>query len=432
MNVVTNIPIWLQAPSVNAAHQPAWLADMRQQHWDTFVKQGVPTRKSERWKYTDLAFLAENKVSPTDSMDEAQVKTQIAKHRIQQGESILLVLINGQFSSQFSDLKKLPSPAIVCGMSEALQQHEELIKKYIVREIDTKDYPFAHLNAALFSSGLFIHVPENCVVDVPVHVLSIVTDTNDFISQPQHIVILEKNSQLTLLEEYTSATSTAYLMNIVTSIHAGANSQLQHYKVQRENTLATHMANTFIVQQKDSTVALTNFSVGAKFARDDVLAQLQEAGAECRTAGFYRLENDNQYIDYHITIDHAAPHSRSEMVYKGVLDKKSRAVFNGRLHVGVGAQKIEAHQQNHNLLLSNQAEIYSKPELEIYSDDVKCKHGATTGQLDQDALFYLRARGIDKTDAVGLLLQAFAAEIFQKITHVDIKTHIEHAVKAYD
>ena len=214
----------------------------------------------------------------------------------------------------------------------------------------------------------------------------------------------------------------------MTNIHAGPNSQLHHYKVQRENTSATHMANTFITQQRDSMVALTNISIGAKFSRDDVLVKLQETGAECRTAGFYRLESDNQYIDQHITIDHAAPHSRSEMVYKGVLDKKSRAVFNGRLHVGVGAQKIEAQQQNHNLLLSNFAEIYSKPELEIYSDDVKCKHGATTGQLDQDALFYLRARGIEKTEAVSLLLHAFAADIYQKITNADIRMHIEAAV----
>jgi Fe-S cluster assembly protein SufD len=192
------------------------------------------------------------------------------------------------------------------------------------------------------------------------------------------------------------------------------------------------MANTFVFQQKDSCVSLVNFSLGAKFARDDVMVTLQEAGSECRTAGFYRLTNDNQYIDNHINIDHAAPRSCSEMVYKGVLDKKSRAVFNGRLYVGTGAQKIEAQQQNHNLLLSNVAEVYSKPELEIYADDVKCKHGATTGQLDQDALFYLRARGIEKTEAVNLLLQAFAADILQKITHADIKAHIEKTVNAND
>ena len=159
-----------------------------------------------------------------------------------------------------------------------------------------------------------------------------------------------------------------------------------------------------------------------------MIAVLKESGADCHTAGFYRLKTDKQYIDNHITIDHIAPFTSSEMLYKGILENKSRAVFNGRLHVGNQAKKILAYQAHHNLLLSNKAEVYTKPELEIYADDVKCKHGATTGQLDHDALFYLQSRGINRSEAMNMLLKGFAGDIMQRVIHPDIKAHIEKMV----
>jgi Fe-S cluster assembly protein SufD len=183
-----------------------------------------------------------------------------------------------------------------------------------------------------------------------------------------------------------------------------------------------------VQQKQDSLVTLKNFSAGGLFARDEIAASLQESGANCRTQGFYHLRNACQYIDNHIDIDHIAPHSQSTMLYKGILNHKSRAVFNGRLHVHANAQKIVAHQANHNILLSNDAEIYTKPELEIYADDVKCKHGATVGQLDQDALFYLRSRGIPEAEAIQLLLEGFAEEIMQEITHLGIRIRVNEMV----
>ncbi len=184
-------------------------------------------------------------------------------------------------------------------------------------------------------------------------------------------------------------------------------------KLQQESTRAIHMENIFVTQHQDSAVAINHLTVGASFSRDDALVTMAEPGAVCQTGGFYHTTRDGQYIDHHVDVKHAAPRTNSEMFFKGIIDKKSRAVFNGGLYVAAGAQKINATQQNHNLLLSNAAEIYSKPELEIYADDVKCQHGATTGQIDQDALFYMRARGIDQQTAMNILLKGFAFKIFK-------------------
>lgn len=431
MTVLTAMPTWLSDVVAlnNHTAMPNWLVTLREQHWQAFVQQGVPTSKNERWKYSDTAFISQRKTVAEKNLHDEQIKEQINRHRMQDSESILLVMVNGYFAPALSDLQRLPQEIIGCSINTAWQQHEAILKQYMLSTEAIKNHSFANLNISLFADGLFLRIPENCHLTTPIHILSIATDANAFVAQPHHLFILEKNSQMVLLEENMAMTSSAYFMNTVTTIHAAANSQLQHTKIQREHVAATHLANTFIFQQQDSQVSLANFSVGANFSRDDVMVKLQKPGAHCQTAGFYRLSHDGQYIDHHLDIDHAAPHSHSAMLYKGVLDKKSRAVFNGRVHVGEGAQKIAAEQQNHNLLLSNQAEVYSKPELEIYSDDVKCKHGATTGQLDQDALFYFRARGIEKADAVAMLLQAFAAEVLQQVNHVSIRAHIENLVQ---
>ncbi len=215
------------------------------------------------------------------------------------------------------------------------------------------------------------------------------------------------------------------MMNVVTHMNLGKEAQFDYCKIQTESNQAIHVAHTFIQQRQDSKATLTYFSTGGAFARDEVMVKLLEPGADCRTGGFYHLNEDNQYIDYHVDIDHVAPRSQSEMLYKGILDKKSRAVFNGRLYVGKNAQKILAYQANHNLLLSKTAEVYSKPELEIYADDVKCKHAASTGQIDQEALFYLRSRGISHQDALTILLRGFTQDILERITHPGIRMRIE-------
>lgn len=280
----------------------------------------------------------------------------------------------------------------------------------------------------MFIDGLFIYLPDGCRLETPIHLLSLITDDSDFIAQPHHLIILGKQSKMVYTEEHHALVSSAYFMNTVTSIYLHQDAVLEQYKLQRESLNAAHMANTFIYQHKNSEVSLVNITSGGLFSRDDVVVKLQEAGANCKTSGFYRLRHDNQYIDHHIDINHQAPHSQSEMLYKGIADKKSRAVFNGRLHIEKDAQKILAYQANHNLLLSHDAEIYSKPELEIYADDVKCKHGATTGQIDDEALFYLRSRGINKADAINIMLAGFSEEVLKRVIHEGIRQRAEEYV----
>lgn len=419
------LPEWLQ--QIKQQHV-AWFSEFQQAQWNAFAALGLPDRKNERWKYTDIAFLNNASFSPAERIDASRLHHVIHQHRLQHGDSILLVVINGYFMPELSDIHKLPSQFFVCRLSQAIKTHAELIKKGLSCFIDAKKYPFASLNAALSSDGLIFSLPDHCELNAPIHLLSMVTDEKAFSAHPYHIFLLGEESRITLVEEYFSQTDQAYMMNVVNSFFVGKNAQLDYYKIQHEGKEAIHIAHTFIQQWQNSNVTLTNFSAGGLFARDEVAVYLKEQGADCRTHGFYHLQNDHQYIDHHIDIDHVAPHSHSEMLYKGILENKSRAVFNGRLHVEKNAQKITAHQANHNILLSNQAEVYAKPELEIYADDVKCKHGATTGQLDQDALFYLCSRGISKEEATHILLMGFAEEVMQRVTHRGIKMRVQELV----
>ncbi|VVC74738.1 FeS cluster assembly protein SufD [Aquicella siphonis] len=430
MNVTATIPTWLQKDKTvdSLAHAPEWLNDFRQRHWNAFLKNGLPTRKDERWKYTDLGFLSQQHYSTARRIEPSRLTDVIHQHRLQRCESIMLVLVNGYFMSELSDLSRLPANVIACSVAEALIKQAEQAQTALSRTIDAQKYPFAALNAAMFVDGLFLSVPEDCELDVPVHLLSLVIGEDNLIAHPHHLIALGKNSRLTLVEEYFSLSSQAYMMNVVTSVTLDEHARLQHIKIQQEGRQAVHMANSFVNQKKDSHASFVNFSTGGTFARDDLVIGLREPGADCHTGGFYRLRHENQYIDNHVDIDHAAQRSNSEMLYKGIIDARARAVFNGRLHVERNAQKILAYQANHNLLLSREAEVYSKPELEIYADDVKCKHGATTGQLDHEALFYLRSRGIDRETAVNMLLSGFADEIIQRVEHPGIRLRVQEAI----
>lgn len=422
------LPKWLTTkPEVNEA-LPDWARQFREQQWDAFLSVGLPTRKDERFKYTDIASVTAHAFSPAKRLDDALFFDAINQHRLQRGEAILLVFINGYFMPALSDRHKLPKEVIACPVETAMQHYADLIKPHWLKAVDVKRYPFAGLNAAQSTEGLFFYVPAHCVLKTPIHLLSLVVRGEECIVHPRHVMVLGEKSDVTLVEEYFSQVEQPYLINTVTHMVVEREARLQHYKVQHEGKRAIHLAHTFIQQSQDSNVTSASFAAGATFARDDVVVTLQAAGANCRTSGFYHLRNDNQYVDYHIDIDHIAPHSHSEMLYKGIIDKKARAVFNGRLHVEKDAQKILAYQANHNLLLSKEAEVYSKPELEIYADDVKCKHGASTGQLDQDAIFYLCSRGIPRQEAIAMLLHGFADDILQRVTHAGVKLRVEELV----
>jgi len=387
-----------------------------QQKWDEFIKTKLPSYKEERWKYADLSFLKQNTYTLAKKIESDDLMDVIHQHRLQNCESILIVIVNGYYMPHLSDLTKLPENVIVQNFSRDIPLPQSMNKI---------NYAFANFNAENFTDGLVLRVPDKCKLIMPIHLLSLTLGDDQPIIQPRNYIALGQDSELTIAEEHFSYSEQTYVVNMVTTISIEKNAILNHYKIQREGEQAAHIASTFVYQKQNSNTSFMNISMGSVFARDDLVIHLQEAGANCYTSGFYRLRINNQYIDNHVDINHEAAHSTSDMLYKGIVDANAKAVFNGRLHVEKDAQKIIAYQANHHLLLSKGAEAYSKPELEIYADDVKCKHGATTGQLDQDALFYLRSRGIEKTEAMRLLLQGFAEEILNRIMHPGIKACIQ-------
>lgn len=382
--------------------------------------------KHERWKYTDLSVFDKHVFVECAQTDELNADL-ISSLRLKQS-AVLLVLVNGRLNLALSDLAKLPAGVIACSLLSARNQHANLLTPQQKLAVNPAEYPYAAMNLETERDGLFLHVPANKHVDIPFHILCITHGQACVQTNTQHVFVFGAGSRATVLQEYVSDSTLSHFNNAVTTIAAAKQSVIHWVKHQHENTAAIHMENYFVQQQQDSTVEMTHMTLGAQFSRDDIRAELNASGAVCRTSGFYHTKRDGQYVDHHIDILHQHQNTQSDMLYKGIVDKKSRAVFNGKLQVEKQAQKTNAVQGNHHILLSPFAEAYSKPELEIYADDVKCKHGATTGQLDEDALFYLRSRGISREGAVSILLQGFCDEVLQRIAHQGIKEHIKQQV----
>ena len=386
---------------------------------DAFLQRGFPTRQEELWKYSDTSFLKKQNFTWAS-------KTKIT-HQRKKLSGIRLVFVNGYLSSELSDLSLLPKGVTLCSLAEKTATTNGTLPT----EFDAKRYPFAALNTALMTDGFYLSIPDNCVVDETIHCLFLSSKQNNFLVCPRNVIVAGANSQITLIEEYANKGAENYFTNTVTEIFAENNATLFYYKIQDESLTATHIANMFVSQKKDSVIKSFCIDRGSCFTRENIAVDLLASGAECYLHGFYKLTQDKQHIDNHILVNHLSQHGTSHMLYKGTLDKKSHAVFNGKVFVHKDAQKTIAMQGNHNLLLSGDSEIDTKPELEIYADDVKCAHGATVGQLDAESLFYLRARGIDKIQAKLLLTQAFADDVLEVISHSDIKDYIQQIAGHY-
>ncbi len=426
MSAVLTLSAWLENAfaSTLTASQPSWLQAFRAQQFEKFLQRGLPTKREEWWKYTNVAYLEKTNFALAADSETSELEKY-------SDSTILLVFKNGRFLQEMSDLQLLPPDVILLPLSSALQTHEELIKPYLLQEPDEQRHPFTVLNGAFIGEGSFLYIPENCVVPYPIHLLFLNAQQNEFISAPRNIIVAKDNSHVKMIEEHRGNQAKNYFTNAVTELYAQANARLDYYKLQNEHDTATHIAHINVQQQQDSHVNAFFVDVGSRLAREDLTVHLHERHATCHMLGLYVLEQDEQHLDHHIYVDHKASHCTSSMLYKGVLDKKSQAVFNGKVYAHSGAKQTKAQQSNHNLLLSAAAEVNTKPELEIYEEDVKCVHGATIGQLDADALFYLRARGIEKEEALKILTQAFVEEIMDKITDPFMKDYIQQRTGHY-
>jgi Fe-S cluster assembly protein SufD len=416
------IPGWLQEKGTAYLAQPLSFIPERQKNWEAFLQQGWPTH----WPYMDDVWLKQ-KVFDWPTPPVLSVLPPVIADD-QSTDTILFVFVNGYFVPQWSKCELLPTEVMAGQWREALSQQETVARHF--RSTDWKGQPFACLNTALCADGLFLSVPDHCVISTPIHLLFVATASDPFMAHPRHHVMVGRGAQLTLVEEYRSISEQTYWMNSVMTIHLGEQARMDYYKIQRESMGAVHLAHTMIQQRQQSRINHVVYSAGAQIAQDEVMVQLQGQGAACTTSGFYHLQADRQYQGHHIRLEHTASQTRSDLLYKGIADQKSRAVFDGQLYVAQDVREVVAYQANHNWLLSSKAEVYSKPALEIYADAVQCKHGATIGQMDQAALFYLRSRGIEQAEAQAMLRQGFAEDICRRIAHPEVKARVQACMEA--
>jgi Fe-S cluster assembly protein SufD len=339
-----------------------------------------------------------------------------------------VVFINGVFSKEHSSLDDLDNGLVVENMLDALSNDQDLLAKHLTKYADDKVSPFTALNTAFIQNGTFINVSANTVIEKPINILYLAKGSNGSLAtHPRNLIVMGEGSEATVIESYIGLDDANYFTNAVTEVALSSSAILKHYKIQQESLNAYHIGNLNVMQGKDSKFESHSISLGGALVRNDIHGQLAAEGAEIIMNGLY-MTGDKQHVDNHTRVDHLKPHTLSTENYRGVLNGKSRAVFNGKVIVHKDAQKIEAHQNNANLLLSDDAEIDTKPELEIYADDVKCTHGATVGQLDQNMLFYLRSRAIDEETARSLLTYAFADELISNINFAPIRNRLERLV----
>jgi len=391
---------------------PPWLPVRRREALARFEELGFPGRKTEAWKYTSAARLARGGFGPAPvdgTPDSALVAATSFGDRF---DGHRVVVVNGRFSPGLSSLA--PGDGVVLGgLAEALRQHPDRIEPHLGQVLSAEALPFTDLNTALFDDGACLIVEPGRAVERPIQFLFLsVADGQPVMSHPRALVLLGRGSQATLVEAWAGAGE--YWTNAVTEVVLEDGAVLDHYKLQQEGVAGQHVASLAASLARDSRFADLSISLGGALARNDVGARLAGPGAECRLDGLF-VAGGSQHMDTHSRIDHASPHTTSRQLYKGILGGSSRGVFHGRVVVRQDAQKTDAEQSNRNLLLSRGALVDSTPQLEILADDVKCKHGSTTGQIDPVALFYLRSRGIGEAEARRMLSWAFASELVERI-----------------
>jgi len=412
-----------------ASGAPAWLKELRDGGIARFGELGFPTTKQEAWRFTSVAALTE---TPFDLAHPASRIPQLAEIQpFLLGDGPRLVFVNGflarSLSTPVSDGVRLD------GLAQALVDTPDLVRQHLGKYAGF-DRPFAALNTAFVRDGAFVRVPAKVAIEEPIQLLFIATpptaaDGARLVAHPRNLIVLEREARATVVETYAALGDGVYWTNAVTEVVAGDGARGDCYRIQRESDRAYHVAVTDVHQGRDSTVNVHAVAFGAALARHDLRGTLAGPGGYLILNGLYVLAGE-QHADHHTAIDHAAPHCESHEYFNGVLDGRSRGVFNGRIIVRPGAQKTDSKQTNNNLLLSGDAHADSQPQLEIYADDVKCTHGSTVGPLDPKALFYLRSRGLGEVEARRLMTYGFAAEILNRMDVAPLRAQLDRIVRA--
>ncbi len=403
-----------------AGHGLPWLDSLRRSGIEQFESLGFPSTHDESWKYTGLWSLGDTKFRTVNDGDGDATVDLVPSLLPTSSGHPRIVFVNGRMRADLSRLDGLPDGATVQSLGEAMASDPDWVGAYLGRIGRGDGQSLMALNTAMMDSGTVIRVRKGVVVEQPIEVVYIAGLTDGPVAyHPRSLIVLEPNSQATVVKHHAGLGVGAYFANAVSEIDIADGATLRHYRVQSENIEATHLASVHVRVGRDATYDGFGLSVGGRLSRTEVHVRLEGQGGHCNVNGAYLMKG-REHCDNTSVIEHIAPNTSSREVFKGVLNDQSRGVFQGRIVVHKGAQKTDGYQLSKALLLADGAEMDAKPELEIYADDVKCSHGATTGQLDETALFYLRTRGIPEALARNLLVQSFLAEAIDEITDADL------------
>ena len=409
--------------SVEQAGVP--LLPLRKAGLSRFAEWGLPTTRDEDWRFTNLKPLVELPFLPTlEPVGQALDQTEIGSITFSQHDIDRLVFLDGHFLSDLSLISDQPDGVTVSNLTGSLSKLENSIGSLTAND----ENPFIALNDAFFTDGALIHIPSNARLANPVHLVFLFTASEE--GQAAHIrncILADDNTQGTIIESHLSLGQATASTNVVTETRIGAGANLEHIKLQDQSINAIHLASLNSELSNDAQYAFHSFVLGSRLSRNNLRMRLAKPRGECVLNGLYIMRAE-QLADHHMIVDHAAPHCDSHEYFNGILDGKSRGVFHGRILVQPDAQKTDAKQTNKNLILSDNATANTKPQLEIYADDVKCTHGATIGELDDDAIFYLRARGLDTKTARRMLMHGFAGEIVDRIQHHSIREELNQLI----
>lgn len=407
-----------QLGAVARGSEAPWMKTLRETARQRYLAGGLPTRKMEEWKFTDLRRVAETDFLAASGGGDSPDAVLRAAATVA-GDGPRVVLVNGRFDAERSDLRKLAQGVAVDSLAAVLRDNPKAIEPYLGALVDFDRAPVAAFNTAAFEDGVVIRVSEAAMPEAPIHVVSVgQAGEQPLLFHPRVLLILDAGASATVVESHVG--EGVYFTDIVGEIHLGEKAILNHYKLQNEDHAATHLALTAARLESGATYESFVLQLGGKLGRHEVRALLDGTHIECRVNGAY-LGAGDQHLDNLTFVDHARPECRSRQVYKGVLDGKAHGVFQGKILVRPDAQQTDGHQLSRVLLLSPRAEMSGKPELEIYADDVKCSHGATVGELDEDPLFYLRCRGIDEETARKMLVEAFMADAIEEIGNPSVR-----------
>lgn len=409
------------------SRQPKWLQSLRQRAFEHFIDTGFPTTKDEAWRFTNLAPISREsfRVPGSGPIDPAFDDL---------GPFLLpavccrLVFVNGRFASQLSDWLKLPAGVQAGSLADQIAGNGRILEPRLGRYLDVEADPFCALNSAFLEDGAYLHIARKAEVAAPIHLLFLYAGGNTpAMVHPRNLIIAEPHAHADILEEHISLDDGTFFINSATELVAAENSKVAHHMIERVNRGSFHIANLRAEQERNASASLHSVLLGGGLVRNNIHPVMSGEAGECLINGLF-IGDGKQHLDNYMLVEHAAPHCASHQFYNGILGGSAHGVFHGRIIVHKVAQKTDAKQTNRNLLLSDNAQIDTKPQLEIYADDVKCTHGATIGQIDEQALYYLRSRGIDESSARELLLLAFAGECLGRIQSATIREHIERFV----